>query len=111
MPNEPKPYPHLDEPPSLGDLNQSTAFILAELHLQNELLYSASNKGAKNNPVPDQETLTSLVSLFRRVLDDPANRDNSFGFPLREYIREDGTHDGMTLLENLREEFQHRRAT
>jgi hypothetical protein len=108
---EPKTYPHLDKPPSLGDLNQAAAFFLAELHLQNELLYSASNKGTKNNPVPDKETLACLVNLFRRVLDDPAHRDNPFSFPLRSHIREDGTHDGMTLLEDLQEEDRRQEAT
>jgi hypothetical protein len=98
---EQKIYPHLDKPPSLGDLNQTAAFLLAELHLQNELLYSALNKGAKNSPTPDNETISTLISLFRRALDDPASREDLFQFPLRSYIREDGSHC-VTLLENLR---------
>jgi hypothetical protein len=107
---EQKTYSHLDKPPSLGDLNQTAAFILAELHLQNGLLYSASNKDAKNNPIPDKETIASLVNFFRRVLDDPANRDDPTEFPLRSYIREDGSH-AETLLENLLEEDHHQTTT
>jgi hypothetical protein len=97
---EQKTYPHLDNPSLLGDLNQTAAFLLAELHLQNELLYSAINKGAKNNPVPDKETLVDLVNLFRQVLDDPASREELFQFPVRSYVLENG-HQCETLLENL----------
>jgi hypothetical protein len=103
-------YPHLDKQPTLGDLNQTTAFILAELQMQNEQMYSASIEDAQFDPVPDKEHLAMLINFFRRVLDDPATRDNDFSFPLRSYIREDGTHTG-TLLEDLREACRVQKAT
>jgi hypothetical protein len=107
---ESKTYPHLDEPPKPGDLNQIAAFFLAELHLQNELLYSAGNKGAKDAPIPDNETLSMLVNFFRRTLDDPVNRDDPFAFHLRGFVLENGRRC-ETLLENLRVSLAHQEVT
>jgi hypothetical protein len=105
-----KLYPHLDKRSSLGDLNRTAAFILAELQMQNEQMYSASLKNPPFDPVPDKEHLAMLVNFFRRVLDDPATRGKDFSFPLRSYIREDGTH-ACTLLEDLREAYRNQKAT
>jgi hypothetical protein len=95
-------YPHLELPPTLGDTNFQTACVLAEMHMQNELLYALLAKKAKNSPVPSQDDLNNLITFFLDYLDDPLSRDKPCNLPLRQYIRADGTHDNVTLLENLR---------
>jgi hypothetical protein len=97
MPNTPKTMSVADA----SDSCVNTAFLLAELHTQNELLYALVNKGAKNSPVPDRETITSLYHFFLSVLRDPATDRNS-DLPVRAHTREDGTCDDMTLLEDIR---------
>jgi hypothetical protein len=81
--------------------NANTAFILAELHMQNELLYALLNKEAKNKPVPDAESIMRLYHFFLPILNDPVNKDEIYQLPLRQYIRYDGTSEDTTLLENL----------
>jgi hypothetical protein len=81
--------------------NANTAFVLAELHMQNELLYALVNKDAKNKPIPNSESIMRLYHFYLQILNDPANTDGSYQLPLRQYIRADKTHDNMTLLENL----------
>jgi|GEM_PF-6313679 len=88
--------------PSISsDSNVNTAFVLAELHMQNELLFAMMNKNAKYKPVPDIESIMRLYHFFLPVLNDGACIDSNYHLPLREYTRLDGTHEGTTLLENL----------
>jgi len=84
-----------------GDNNVNTAFVLAELHMQNELLFAIANKDAKNKPIPDAESITRLYHFFLEVLKDGANIDSRYHLPLQEYVRRDGTGEDTTLLENL----------
>jgi hypothetical protein len=92
---------YLESMPTVGTTNINTALLLAELHIQNELLYALLNKDAKNNPVPDKESIRSLYRFYRSALDDPASTDTKYPLPLRDYIRPDNTSDDMTLLEDI----------
>jgi hypothetical protein len=94
-------YPHLKLPVMVGDTNFQTACVLAELHMQNELLYGLLNKNTKSNPIPDQDSIGSLISFFFAYLNDPASKDMPECLPLRHSIRANGTHDNVTLLEDL----------